>query len=102
MTKVYQDSLELPAVKGRKVRVEFGASDLTSDAGAHLLRLVDRRIGLTDQLARRLPDDRVAGRCVHSLRDLLRQRIGSPATAARTRPARAGNTPMWPSMTTRA
>ena len=75
MTKVYQDSLELPAVKGRKVRVAFGGSDLTSDSGAHLLRLVDRRIGLTEQLARRLPDDRVAGRCVHSLRDLLRQRI---------------------------
>lgn len=75
MTKVYQESIDLPAVNRRKVRIEFGGSDLTSDAGAHLLRLVDRRLGLTERLARSLPDDRVAGRCQHSLRDLLRQRI---------------------------
>lgn len=75
MTKLYQESIDLPAVKRSKVRIEFGGSDLTSDAGAHLLRLIDKRLGLTDQLARKLPDDRVAGRCLHPLRDLLRQRI---------------------------
>ena len=75
MTKLYQDCVDLPAVKGRRIRVEFGGNELTSDAGAHLLRLVDRRIGLTEQLAKRLPDDRVSGRCHHPLRALLRQRI---------------------------
>lgn len=67
--------MDLPAVKRRRMRLEFGGSDITSDAGAHLLRLIDRRLGLTDQLAQRLPDDRVSGRCQYSLRDLLRQRI---------------------------
>ncbi|MFC4876672.1 IS1380 family transposase [Microbulbifer halophilus] len=75
MTKLYQESIDLPAVKRRRIRIDFGGSHLTSDAGAHLLRLVDRRLGLTSQLAKRLPDDRVAGRCQHSLRDMLRQRI---------------------------
>lgn len=40
-----------------------------------LLRHVDRRIGLTERLAQRLPDARDPARCDHSLRDLLRQRI---------------------------
>lgn len=75
MTKLYQESIELPAVKRRRIRLEFGGSDITSDAGAHLLRLTDKRLGLTEQLARKLPDDRVPGRCQHPLRDLLRQRI---------------------------
>lgn len=57
------------------MRLEFGGSDITSDAGAHLLRLVDRHLGLTEQLARKLPDSRESGRCQYSLRDLLRQRI---------------------------
>jgi len=62
-TLLHQEPIRLPAVKGRKVRIEFRCSHITSDARAHLLRLVDRRLGLTEQLAGRLPDDRVAGRC---------------------------------------
>jgi hypothetical protein len=40
-----------------------------------LTALADRKLGLTQALARVLPDARDAGRVTHSMRDLLRQRI---------------------------
>lgn len=79
MTECYHAPIDLPSVQRQKVRLEFGHACVTSDAGAQLLRLADRRLGLTESLSRALPDDRVQGRCKHTLRDLLRQRIYSLA-----------------------
>lgn len=64
-----------PAVQRRKVEVDFAGGEITSDAGALLLRLVDERLGLTARLARALPDVRRRKSCTHRLRDILRQRI---------------------------
>ena len=46
MTNRTQKSFEFPAVKRRKVEVEFSGGDITSDGGVLLLREVDRRLGL--------------------------------------------------------
>ena len=68
--------LELfPTCKSRKVIFDFQGGDITSDAGVMLLRLADRRLGLTKELARRIPDTRSKAHGDHSLSDLLRQRI---------------------------
>ena len=68
--------LELfPTCKSRKVIFDFQGGDITSDAGVMLLRLADRRLGLSKELARRIPDTRSKAHCDHSLGDLLRQRI---------------------------
>jgi len=66
---------EFPAVKRRAVEASFTGGDVTSDGGIALLRQVDRKLGLTKQLARVLPDARQRSRVVHPLRSLVRQRI---------------------------
>jgi hypothetical protein len=75
MTDCYQEELAFPMVKRRKVRGSFGGGEITSDGGVLLTALADRKLGLTEALAKVLPDGREPGRVRHSLRDLLRQRI---------------------------
>ena len=75
MTECTQTSFEFPACKSRKIEADFKGGDITSDGGSLLLRQVDRRLGLTRELNRRLTDPRCQGRCEHEQRDLLRQRI---------------------------
>ena len=48
---------------------------ITSDAGAVLLREVDRRIGLIDAINACIPDPRNPEMIVHDQRTLLAQRI---------------------------
>ena len=64
-----------PACKSRKVEVDFNGGDITSDAGALLLRQVDRKIGLTRDLNKVLHDPRRKGSCEHTQLAMLRQRI---------------------------
>jgi hypothetical protein len=75
MTDCYQEELAFPMVKRRKVQGCFGGGEITSDGGVLLTALADRRLGLTEALAKVLPDARDPGRVTHSLRNLLRQRI---------------------------
>ena len=49
--------------------------NLSSDGGLMLLREVDRFMGLTKELARRLADRRDPDKIEHSLESMLRQRI---------------------------
>lgn len=64
-----------PACKSHKVEVDFNGGDVTSDGGVLLLRQVDRRLGLTRTLSRRLHDPRRQKSVEHPLVALLRQRI---------------------------
>lgn len=64
-----------PALKSRKVQVDFEGGAITSDAGGLLLRQVDRRLGLTRRLDRILEDPRRVRSCRHTQLHLYRQRI---------------------------
>jgi len=64
-----------PAVKRRAVQASFTGGEVTSDGGAALLRQTDRRIGLTQALAKVLPDPRDPNRIEHPLLSLIRQRL---------------------------
>jgi Transposase DDE domain group 1 len=75
MTDCTQLSFELPGFCGRKVEGNFEGGNLSSDGGLVLLRQVDRSMGLTKDLAKRLPDRRDPDKIEHSLQSLLRQRI---------------------------
>src|SRR5262249_19933608 len=75
MTDCTQLSFELPGFCGRKVEGNFGGGNLSSDGGLVLLRQVDRLMGLTKDLAKRLPDRRDPDNIEHSLQSLLRQRV---------------------------
>jgi hypothetical protein len=65
----------LASLGRRKVVADFAGGDLTSDAGALLLREVDRRLGLIDALDRAIPDPRDPAATVHAQKTLLAQRI---------------------------
>ena len=65
----------LPVVKKRAVEASFTGGDVTSDGGIALLRQVDRKLGLTKQLARVLPDPRKRHLVKHPLRAMVSQRI---------------------------
>ena len=60
---------------GKRVVARFDQPDSSSDGGALLLKACDERLGLTDALARCLPDGRQQSKVEHSFHDLVRQRV---------------------------
>jgi len=63
----------------RQVQADFSGGTLSSDAGALLLRQVDRNLGLTRALAQCFGDGRNQFWVEHSVEELLRQRIYATA-----------------------
>jgi hypothetical protein len=57
------------------VEASFRGGDITSDGGVLLLQQADRRLGLTEAIARVLRDPRRRASCDHDLVSLLRQRV---------------------------
>ncbi|MBF0369862.1 MAG: IS1380 family transposase, partial [Magnetococcales bacterium] len=64
-----------PACKRRKVEGEFSGGDVTSDGGVLLLRQTDRLLGLTAAVASCLKDYRDPDKVIHTVHDLVRQRV---------------------------
>jgi hypothetical protein len=67
--------LEFAPFKRRRIRAEFNGGDVSSDGGVLLLRQLERRLGLLDRAAARLTDPRDPERIVHSVTDMLKQRV---------------------------
>jgi len=59
----------------RPLVAAFDQPHASSDGGAVLLKAIDRRLGLTADLAASLVDARAPGRVTHTLADLLAQRV---------------------------
>jgi hypothetical protein len=66
---------DLPAIARKKVSATFDGGRITSDGGVMLLAQAERRLGIADQLAAVIPDERDANRVTHLLPDILRARI---------------------------
>src|SRR5438094_3585954 len=64
-----------PVVHRKKITAAFDGGRISSDGGVMLLAQAERRLGIADQLARVIPDDRDASRVVHLRPDILRARI---------------------------
>ena len=75
MTNCTQESFQFPVCNRRRVEANFQGGDITSDGGVLLLQQVDRRLGLTEALARALDDPRRQASCEHDGLSLLRQRV---------------------------
>ncbi len=75
MTQCNRGSLVFSSLSRRKISADFDGGRLTSDAGGLLLREVDRRIGLTKQLAECIADPRDPDKVVHDVQTMLAQRI---------------------------
>ncbi|SFT80862.1 transposase, partial [Halomonas saccharevitans] len=75
MTKCTTPTASFPRCKGRQVTAGFDGGEITSDGGVLLLRQLDREMGLTRTIARRLDDARATRRCQHRAETMLRQRV---------------------------
>src|SRR6266536_4530498 len=64
-----------PVVRRKKITAAFDGGRISSDGGVMLLAQAERRLGIADQLARVIPDERDADRVTHLLPDILRARI---------------------------
>ncbi len=65
----------LPAIGKKKVTAAFDGGQISSHGGVLLLAAADKRLGLIDALAALIPDDRDPAQIVHSMADLLRERV---------------------------
>jgi DDE family transposase len=65
----------LPSVHRKKITAAFDGGRLSSNGGAMLLGLAERRIGIADRLAAEIADRRDPTRVLHALSDILRARI---------------------------
>ena len=75
MTKWNHGSMTFSRCRRRRVRADFSGGSISSHGGALLLREVDRRLGLTARVARRLGDARQRGKVRHEVLTMLRQRV---------------------------
>ena len=75
VTECIQTKLEFPPLKARKVEAEFAGGDVTSDGGVLLLRNIDKKLGLLENVNRAIPDPRDTRYIEHSQLSLLRQRV---------------------------
>ena len=75
MTNCNTQPLLFSNLKNKKIQADFNGGSLTSDAGALLLREVDKRIGLIDAVNRCIPDPRNEFFVVHQQKTMLSQRI---------------------------
>ncbi len=75
MTESTTQSVLFPDLFRKTLVVKFDQQHASSDGGAVILKAADRRLGLIHGLATCLDDRRDPGKVVHSLRELLAQRI---------------------------
>jgi hypothetical protein len=72
-------TIYLPDVKDKKVSLDFNGGFLSSDAGVLLLAEVEQHIGLIREMVKVIPDSRDVRYVLHSLTDLLIQRVAQIA-----------------------
>ena len=64
-----------PDLADRSLVVTFDQPHASSDGGAILLKAADRRLGLLPALAAPMPDSRDPAKVLHTLADLVAQRV---------------------------
>jgi len=75
MTECNTGQLGFSFLRKRKLTVDFGGGEITSDSGLLLVRQADQSLGLLEGLANCITDRRDARYTDHNLLTLLRQRI---------------------------
>lgn len=75
MTDCITEPLLFSNLKNKKIQADFNGGSLTSDAGALLVREVDKHLGLIDAINRCIPDPRNQFFIAHQQRTMLAQRI---------------------------
>lgn len=70
-----QQSVVFDGLIDRPVVASFDQPDSSSDAGALLIKACDERLGLSDSLSACIKDPRQSAKVIHTVSDLLRQRV---------------------------
>jgi hypothetical protein len=65
---------DLPAVRRKKLTVDFEGGNQSSDAGLLLLRQAERRLGVCRRLAAAMPDHRDPSRILHEMFEMVTAR----------------------------
>ena len=65
---------DLPAVRRKKLTVDFDGGNQSSDAGLLLLRQAERRLGVCRRLADAMPDRRDPDRIRHAMFEMVTAR----------------------------
>ena len=66
---------DLPAVRRKKLTVDFDGGNQSSDAGVLLLRVAEAKVGIVARLAAALPDRRDQTRIRHRLTEIIGARV---------------------------
>ena len=66
---------DLPAVRRKKLTVDFDGGNQSSDAGVLLLRAAEQKIGVVKRMAEALPDRRDPTRIRHRLDEIIAARV---------------------------
>ena len=75
MTERTTDRVEFASLGRKKILADFRGGTITSDAGAVLLREMDRKMGLIDAINDAIADPRDPRYITHSQRSMIAQRI---------------------------
>jgi hypothetical protein len=70
---------DLPAVRRKKLTVDFAGGNQSSDAGLLLLREAERKLGVCRRLAAAMPDRRDPGRIEHEMLEMVMARAAAIA-----------------------
>jgi len=70
-----QLSLKFASISGKKVTADFTGGDVTSDVGVLIMREIASKIGIIEQLADVIHDERHQSYVKHEITELLMQRI---------------------------
>src|SRR3979409_2244958 len=79
MTDAIPLPFDLPSVERKKLTVDFGGGNQSSDAGLLLLRQAERKLGVCRRLAEAMPDRRDAGRIRHAMFEMVMARASAIA-----------------------
>ena len=75
MTRDTPLPFDLPAVRRKKLTVDFEGGDQSSDAGLLLLREAERKLGVCRRIAVAMPDGRDQSRIHHEMFELVMARV---------------------------
>jgi len=67
-------TFDLPAVRAKKLTVDFHGGNQSSDAGLLLLRQAEKRTGVCRRLSEAMPDARDQTRILHDMFELVASR----------------------------
>lgn len=75
MTQCTSEKLIFKRYFRQQVVADFNGGEITSDAGALLLREADQKLGLTEAISSCFVDPRQSGKVKHSITEMIRQRV---------------------------